>query len=63
MKKVVIDAAACDGQGYCKRFAPEVFDLDEWGYGKVISEEIPDELGPNAEAAVEACPKQAIKLT
>ncbi|MEU5991465.1 ferredoxin [Spirillospora sp. NPDC047418] len=62
MKKVVIDASACDGQGYCKRFAPEVFDLDEWGYGKVVKEEIPDELVPNAEAAVEACPMQAIKL-
>lgn len=62
MKKVVIDASACNGQKYCKRFAPEVFDLDEWGYGKVIKEEIPDELVPGAEAAVEACPMQAIKL-
>ncbi|MEU8803831.1 ferredoxin [Spirillospora sp. NPDC048819] len=62
MKKVVIDAAACDGQGYCKRFAPEVFDLDEWGYGKVINEEIPDASRPAAEAAAEACPMQAIKL-
>lgn len=59
--KVSIDAARCDGKGYCKRFAPAVFDLDEWGYGKVIVEEVPEELRDGAEAAVEACPLQAIK--
>ncbi|MGI5489899.1 ferredoxin [Microtetraspora malaysiensis] len=59
--KVVIDAAVCDGKGYCKRFAPDVFALDEWGYGKVLVDEVPPESVANAQAAVEACPLQAIK--
>ncbi|MCC5579010.1 ferredoxin [Microtetraspora sp. AC03309] len=59
--KVVIDAAVCDGKGYCKRFAPEVFALDEWGYGKVLVDEVPPEYEANARAALEACPLQAIK--
>lgn len=59
--KVAIDAAVCDGKGYCKRFAPEVFAMDEWGYGKVLVEEVPPEQEANAQAAVEACPLQAIR--
>ncbi|GLX02567.1 hypothetical protein Misp02_66530 [Microtetraspora sp. NBRC 16547] len=51
----------CDGKGYCKRFAPEVFGLDEWGYGKVLVDEVPPEHMAGAEAAVEACPLQAIR--
>ncbi|WP_067177749.1 ferredoxin [Microtetraspora niveoalba] len=59
--KVVIDAAACDGKGYCKRFAPEVFALDEWGYGRVLVDEVTPEAEANTRAAVEACPLQAIR--
>lgn len=58
--KVAIDAAVCDGKGYCKRFAPEVFGLDEWGYGMVLVADVPPEQEANAQAAVEACPLQAI---
>ncbi|MEU8249682.1 ferredoxin [Nonomuraea sp. NPDC048916] len=60
--RVAIDASVCDGKGYCKRFAPEVFDLDEWGYGKVVRDEVPADQQANAMAAVEACPMQAIRL-
>lgn len=62
--KVSIDAARCEGRGYCVRFAPNVFDNDEDGYSRVTNPGV--DLDPTALAdartAESACPEQAISL-
>lgn len=61
-----LDPIACDGRGLCHFAAPDLIDLDEWGYPllrdggltlKVTSREL-----PQARAAVEACPMLALHL-
>jgi len=52
----------CVGSGYCRRLAPEVFDLDDEGLGVVLT---PHPSGSSAAAAREAelsCPSLAISV-
>jgi ferredoxin len=60
--KVRIDAEACTGHGRCYSLAPEVFDSDETGHGFVISDELSEDLRPQALIGVQNCPEQAISI-
>lgn len=62
--KATIDASRCEGRGYCAKFAPKVFEMDEFGYGRALIEgDIPAELEGDAQSAADACPEQAVILT
>lgn len=59
--KVTVDATKCQAYGRCHEHAPEVFELDEWGYAKVLIEgDLPPELEQQAAEAVKLCPANAI---
>jgi ferredoxin len=59
---VVVNWDLCDGNAACVVEAPNVFDIDEDENLVVLQEQIPaEELAP-VEAAVRACPKQALSL-
>jgi ferredoxin len=61
--KVWIDRGLCQGHARCAALVPELFDVDEDGYGfvKAGCEHVPDgDL--QALLAVDNCPEQAIKL-
>jgi len=62
MSRLVVDWVACDGHGLCAQAAPELIDLDDWGYPMV--HEVPGDrrLRDVARAAVEACPVLALRL-
>ncbi|MGH8961643.1 MAG: ferredoxin [Jatrophihabitantaceae bacterium] len=61
--KVTIDASRCEARGYCAKFAPQVFDLDDDGYGRVVvAGELSSEQLADARSAVDACPEQAVAL-
>jgi ferredoxin len=61
--RVVIDAAACSGNGRCYSLVPELFTDDESGYGQVIDGgEFGDDQRDAAERAVRACPENAISI-
>lgn len=61
-KTPAVDANLCDGCGDCVDACPDVFEVDLDGKCEVLIDEVdaadPDDL----EAAVEACPKGAIRL-
>jgi len=61
--RLTIDNALCTGNGRCHALFPELFDDDERGYGRVLSEELGDEQLEQAQRAVIACPEQAISVT
>lgn len=62
--KASIDSSRCEGRKYCARFAPSVFDVDEWGYGRVKTDgELADEQLADAQMAFSSCPEQAISLS
>ena len=61
--KVQVDSTKCDAYGLCVESAPQVFELDDFGYaparnGGVVAGQ--DET--DAQAAIKACPVQAIRV-
>ena len=60
--KVRIDTSACTGHGRCYSLAPEVFESDDDGYGRVIHEDVPAELQAQAMIGVHNCPERAISV-
>jgi ferredoxin len=60
--KLLLDSTRCQGYGLCQEPAPELIDLDEWGYAQVRVAEVTAEGEEIAAAAVTACPNSALKL-
>lgn len=55
-----IDEDACTGHGRCYGLAPDLFDSDDFGHGRLAVDEIPDALAGQARLAVANCPERAI---
>jgi ferredoxin len=61
--RLAVDAAACQGYGLCEAEAPDLVDLDDFGFSAVKGDgEVPAERASAAKAAVEICPVQALRL-
>jgi ferredoxin len=61
--KIKIDTDRCSGHGQCYAVAAALFTDDEAGYGQVVGDgTVPDDKVKQAEAAVIACPEQAIEI-
>ncbi|MFI6356169.1 ferredoxin [Streptomyces sp. NPDC050743] len=61
--KLLLDSTRCQGYGLCHEPAPELIDLDEWGYAQVLVSDLPPGgAEAAAEAAVAACPNSALRL-
>ena len=60
--KIVVNRGLCDGNGNCVREAPGLFALDEDDMVQVLKESVGEADRAAAEAAVAACPKNALKL-
>jgi ferredoxin len=61
--KAAVDPALCQGHARCWEICPEVFVLDEEGYGSVQVAQVPAELAARAREAADNCPERAISLT
>ena len=59
--KLRIDTERCSGHGRCYDVAPELFTDDEYGYGKVIVDEVKPEQVARAQTAIDCCPERAIE--
>jgi ferredoxin len=60
-----VNPILCDGFGHCHELAPELVDLDEWGYPVIKSEVTPlsDRSAlQSARYAVRGCPRQALRI-
>jgi ferredoxin len=63
--KVTVDSLRCEANGLCILAAPEVFELvdDDDGAGvQIIMETPPAPLEDAVQEAVDACPKQALRI-
>jgi ferredoxin len=65
--KIKLDRTMCDGFGKCAERAPEVFDLDEWGYASYARdispyEDLRGDLEAPARRALLDCPVHAITV-
>lgn len=61
--RVNVDWDACESNALCMAACPEVFEVrdDDFLY-LLIEGEIPADLRTKVEAAVKACPKQALSI-
>lgn len=64
LMRVQLDFDACTGHGRCYALAPELFEADDEGYGKLVvsSGDVPLDLEESARRAVNNCPERAISL-
>ncbi len=58
--KVHIDTRLCQGNIICVEVAPEVFKINREGVGEVYTEDIPADLEPKVQEAIDKCPRKAI---
>jgi ferredoxin len=60
--RLAVDPIACDGRGLCAELLPELITLDDWGYPLLSRREVPTALRGEASAAVQLCPRLALRL-
>lgn len=58
-----VDNEICAGHGNCTAICPEVFELDDDGYAKVIVDVVPVQLEAAVRTAADQCPERAISIT
>ncbi|MBB5079464.1 ferredoxin [Nonomuraea endophytica] len=59
--RVNVDGTKCAAYALCAEIAPQVFDLDDFGYAVATPEDVPAALEVVTGEAIEACPVQAIR--
>jgi len=61
--RLEVDWTRCAAHGLCGQVAPGLVRLDEHGYPIIEDADVPQELVPEAQAAVEKCPALALRLS
>jgi ferredoxin len=61
--RLSIDPVACDGLGMCAHQAPDVIELDPWGYPVISQEQLEGAQADQAQHAIRACPRKALYAT
>ena len=59
--KIVIDYDLCEANAVCMDVCPECFRVEEDDTLTVLIEEVPANLSEKLQAAVDRCPRQAIR--
>ncbi|HCB34998.1 MAG TPA: ferredoxin [Acidimicrobiaceae bacterium] len=59
--KIRVDAEKCQGHNRCFSLAPELFDVDEYGYATAVGDgEVPPDQEEQARLAAANCPEFAV---
>jgi ferredoxin len=57
---LMIDSARCQGHGRCALINPDLFDVNDDGYGIVLDPAPAGDAKADADRAIVNCPEQAI---
>ncbi len=57
-----VNLNACEGHGLCQQAAPEVYELDDEGYVRLLPEDLDDRLAAAAEIGARVCPVAALTV-
>jgi ferredoxin len=61
---IQVNEQRCQGHARCKAIAPELFELDEFGYARAIGDGIvPSELNSKARLTEANCPEHAVEIS
>jgi ferredoxin len=61
--RIVVDSEKCEGHNRCYAIAPELFDVDDYGYATAAGDgTIPEGMEDKARLAADNCPEFAITI-
>jgi ferredoxin len=60
--RVYVDPEVCQGYAQCNSLLPEMFEVDDDGTARVLTEEVPASLANSVTAVVARCPTGALRL-
>jgi len=61
--RIRVDQEKCQGHNRCYAIAPELFDVDDYGYASELNDgAVPSELEEKARQAAANCPEYAITI-
>lgn len=60
--RVRVDDERCKGHGVCCTVCPELFELTDHGYARVLMDEVPAAQEDGAQTAATQCPEGAITI-
>jgi ferredoxin len=61
--RIWVDPDKCEGHNRCYSIAPELFDVDDFGYATAKGDgTVPPELEEKARLAIDNCPEFAISV-
>lgn len=60
--RVTVDESLCEANGFCESLAPEVFELGDEDVVQIAGGPVPPRLEIDVRAAVDQCPKAALRL-
>ena len=60
---LIIDATRCQGHGRCALINPDLFEVDDDGFGLVLDAAPEGDAKADADRAIGNCPEQAISWT
>lgn len=58
---IQVNLPACEGHGLCAQVAPQVYEVDDEGYVRMLVDEVPPGLEAAAAAGARACPVAALR--
>lgn len=60
--RLILDPTICRGHGICAEAAPDLIELDEWGYPILTRAEVDPAERSQARRAADLCPALALRL-
>jgi ferredoxin len=60
---LIIDTTRCQGHGRCALISPDLFEVNDDGYGVVLDPAPSGDAKADADRAIGNCPEQAISWT
>jgi ferredoxin len=61
--RVHVDPEKCQGHNRCYALAPELFEIDDYGFSSEVNDGVvPEDLEDKARLAVANCPEYAISI-
>jgi ferredoxin len=60
--RVTVDETMCEASGFCESLAPDVFELGDEDVVQIADGDVPPRLEIDVRAAVDQCPKAALRL-
>jgi ferredoxin len=60
--RVTVDADLCEANGFCESLAPDIFELGDEDVVQIADGPVPPRREIDVRAAVDQCPKAALRL-